>query len=222
MVLFTENRDDSFYVLNSSEAGYGPKLSFKYAETDTVFTEYSKIALYDTFITNKIPETETLNALKISNICPSKMFMKFEMKDYFIAATDDINSEEDFNRMTINKAELILTQTGEMYFDDNISLKPYLMISDDPQIPFVYDEDYEYVPNTVVSTDSLDVGEFTLNVTKVVQALVSSEYENFGIMVRSERENKNFENIEFTAPDPNGSDIGPRLRIIYTPPYLEE
>ena len=227
LLLFTDNRDDAFSVINSSEAGNGPKLSFKYkkAETDTVFTEYSKTALYDTFITDKVPETDSLNVLKISNICPTKMFIKFDIEDYFTTNADGIDNIDDLNRMTINKAELILHQTGDFYMsDNNISLKPYLMTTDEPQIPFVYDEDYKYIPNTVVSTDSLDVDEFKIDVTKVLQAITSGDNENFGIMIRSEYESKNFENVEFTAPDPNGSDaaVEPSLRIIYTPPYLDE
>jgi len=227
ILIYLDERDDSFVVFNSSESANSPVLNFQYksCEADTVFTEYNKYVIYDTYINSKEASPEKMEILKIANICPTKMFLKFDIsQESIIDLTNEIENELDYHRMTINKAELILHQLNDPYITDNsLSLKPYLVSLEDPNIPFIYDEDYEYISNTVVSSDSLDNGDFSVDITKIVQAITSGEKENFGIMIKSIYENKDFENIDFVIPDSTSSDINePYIKIIYTPPFLDE
>ncbi len=101
-----------------------------------------------------------------------------------------------------------------------MNIDPYILISDtlnlnDPTKPLIGDDDYEDLYITS-SYDSLTSDAFKINITSILQNLVSNsaEYENYGIMLRSLYENYDLKHTEFS--------IDPKIEIIFTPPYLEE
>ncbi|RLC50344.1 MAG: hypothetical protein DRI23_07250, partial [Candidatus Cloacimonadota bacterium] len=100
----------------------------------------------------------------------------------------------------------------------SINIDPFIMISDDlnlddPSVPMVNSEDYEDLYITS-SNDSLNSDAFKINITRIMQSIVSGEYENYGVMLKSIYENKDFKHTEF--------DLEPKITILFTPPLLEE
>ncbi len=234
LILYSGSSDDEnrFIEINSRESGTSPLLSFDYtpAEGDTSRT-FSKTATYDTFMYLKKDGTNgnflTLeDELIISNIQPIKMYLNFDISDSVFINADSSRIEDnyDYTMMTINKAELILSVKDSTEFtyplETSFTLFPYLVISEDPQVPFSYDEDYEYIYGTINSSGSSSDTEFVIDITKIVQGITSGEYENNGILIKSTKENKDFSFIDFGTKFDEGKE--PKLRIIYTPPIFEE
>jgi len=234
LILYSGSSDDEnrFLEINSRESGTEPLLSFDYTpvEGDTSRT-FSNTATYDTFMYLKKDGTNedfvtSENELIISNIQPIKMYLNFDISDsvFINAESSGIDTTYDYTMMTINKAELILSVKDSTEFtyplETSFTLFPYLVISDDPQVPFAYDEDYEYIYGTINSFGSSSDTEFVIDITKIVQGITSGEYENNGILIKSTKENKDFSFIDFGTKFDEGKE--PKLRIIYTPPIFEE
>jgi len=232
LVLYSDT--DGFMELYSSEYGNdkNPVLTFEYklAETDTVFTTENLETCYDCVIY----ETDAIydkweDQLKISNIQPINIYTKFNLDesifvdglppDYQIAEND---TALFLQRLTINKAELILNNDGVNAYplSGSIYLNPYIVTADtvntDPanlDIPLLSFEDVDdtYISST---TDTLQTQQIVVDITKVIQYYVSGEYENNGIVIRSINVNDDFIHTEF-EPEP-------QINIIFTPPYIEE
>ena len=125
-------------------------------------------------------------------------------------------------RITINKAELILNNDGSNLYplDGSISLSPYFVTADIintdlPEIPLLTNDDIDdlYISS---STDTLQTEQIKIDITKVIQYYISNEdeYKNNGIVLKSLNVNDNFIHTEF--------DLEPEIQITFTPPYLEE
>ncbi len=227
LVIFSEE-DSSFvelYSSNESDAEKsGPVLSF-YRETEedttTVFFDECD---FDTFIYSSDQDFNTFDQLLISNIQPVKMFMEFDISDsvFFNADSSEIENANDYKWMTINKAELILqVEENETYLSDpEISIRPYLVLNENPSIPFAYETDYEYIAASTV--DTLSNNEYKIDITDFVQEITSGQKDNFGILLKSTNENKDFSHLRFA--DKNNIDEAkrPKVKIIYTPPYLDD
>ncbi len=232
LILYSGSSDDEnrFIEIKSRESGTEPLLSFDYikTETDTVVT-YSNTATYDTFMYLKKNGTNEdfltfENELIISNIQPIKMYLNFDISDsVFIADSSGIETNYDYTMMTINKAELILCIKDSTEFtyplETSFTLFPYIVTNEDPEVPFSYDEDYEYIYGTINSSGSSSDLEFVIDITKIVQAVTSGEYENNGILIKSTKENKDFSFIDFGTKFDEEKE--PKLRVIYTPPIFE-
>ncbi len=232
LVIYSD-ADDSFMEIYTSEYSDDkyPILTFEYRETeeDTLVTETIATcydcAIYE--IDNNYEKWQ--DELKLSNIQPINIFTKFDLDalesafvdalpaDYEIANADTVLF---LQRITINKAELILSNDGVNAYplDGSISIIPLFVTADTintdfPEIPLLTNDDISdlYISNT---TDTLNSEHFTIDITKVVQYYISNEYENYGIVLKSLNVNDNFIHTEF--------DLEPEINIIFTPPYLEE
>ncbi|MCD4796566.1 MAG: DNRLRE domain-containing protein, partial [Candidatus Cloacimonetes bacterium] len=224
IVLFTET-DESFMEIYSSEYSNdnSPTLYFDFRETeeDTLSNETS-LPSNDGFVykTDDIYQ-KFQTRLILSNIQPIRMFTKFDLPDTLFTNQESIEDTASYlQRLTINKAELILSNNNSSQYplEGTIYIDPYIVTSDtlnfdDTSYPMLSDDDYEDLYITS-SSDSLTSDEFVVDITKIIQAYTSGEYENYGIMLMSIYENRNFINLEF--------DTEPTIRIIFTPPYLDE
>ncbi|MCK5052063.1 MAG: hypothetical protein KAS53_10105 [Candidatus Cloacimonetes bacterium] len=229
LVIYSDT--DGFMEIYASEYSNdeNPILTFEYRETqeDTLITETIETC-YDCMIyeiDNNYLKFE--NELKISNIQPINIYTKFDIlestftnilpDDYVIENAD---TTLFLQRVTINKAELILNNDGTNAYpiDGSIYLSPYIVTVDTinidlPEIPLLSFEDIEdlYISS---STDTLQSEHIIIDITKVIQYYISGEYDNNGIVIRSLNVNDNFIHTEF--------DIEPEIRITFTPPYIED
>ncbi|RLC52970.1 MAG: hypothetical protein DRZ79_00280 [Candidatus Cloacimonadota bacterium] len=225
LVLFS-SADSSFLEINSSETDKAPLLTFDYftVQEDTMKT-YSAAPVSDTFIFSSDNDYAKFeNRIIISDIQPIKTFIKFNISDsvFMNYENSGIENNDDFRRMTINRAELIFHKTEEDFYlsGDELILRPYPVLSENPDIPFVYGEDYEYLMGS--SSDSLNTDEFVVDVTAIVQKITSGDYENHGFLLKSIFENKDYSYVEFASKNYQEEALRPFLRIIYTPPFLDE
>ena len=233
LILYSGSSDDEnrFIEIKSRESGTQPLLSFDYtpAEDDTSRT-FSNTVTYDTSMFLKKDGTNEdfvtfEDELIISNIQPIKMYLNFDISDsVFIADSSGIETNYDYTMMTINKAEIILSVKDSTEFtyplETSFTLFSYLVTSEDPQIPFAYSEDYEYIYGSLNSSGSSADTEFVIDITKIVQGITSGENENNGILIKSTKENKDFSFIDFGTKFDEGKE--PKIRIIYTPPIFED
>jgi len=232
LVIYSET-DDSFMEIYTSEYSNekNPILTFEFRETlsdslvtETIATCYD-CAIYET--DNNYEKWQ--DELILSNIQPINIFTKFDLDalessfvdalpvDYEIANAD---TAIFMQRVTINKAELILSNNGVNTYplDGSLSISPFFVTADSintdfPEIPLLTNDDISdlYISNT---TDTLNSEHFTIDITKVVQYYISNDYENNGIVLKSLNINDNFIHTEF--------DLEPEIYIVFTPPYLEE
>jgi hypothetical protein len=231
LVIYSDT--DGFLELYTSEYSddKSPILTFEYRETeeDTLITKTIQTC-YDCMIyetDNDYVKWE--NELKISNIQPMNIYTKFDVleslftnalpADYIIENAD---TALFLQRITINKAELILNNDGSNLYplDGSISLSPYFVTADIintdlPEIPLLTNDDIDdlYISS---STDTLQTEQIKIDITKVIQYYISNEdeYKNNGIVLKSLNVNDNFIHTEF--------DLEPEIQITFTPPYLEE
>ncbi len=222
---------DGFMEIYASEYSNdkNPILTFEFQETleDTLVTETIETC-YDCMIyeiDNNYVKFE--NEFKISNIQPINIYTKFDILESIftnVLPVDYVIENADtalfLQRITINKAELILNDDGtnEYPLDGSIYLSPYIVSvdtinTDIPEIPLLSYEDIEdiYISS---STDTLQSEQIFIDITKVIQYYISGEYDNNGIVIRSLNVNDSFIHTEF--------DIEPEIRITFTPPYIEE
>ena len=229
LVIYSDT--DGFMEIYASEYSNdeNPILTFEYRETqeDTLITETIETC-YDCMvyeIDNNYIKFE--NEFKISNIQPINIYTKFDILESIftdVLPVDFIIENADtalfLQRVTINKAELILNNDGTNSYPlgGSIYLSPYIVTADTintdfPEIPLLSFEDIEdlYISS---STDTLQSEQINIDITKVIQYYISGEYDNNGIVIRSLNVNDNFIHTEF--------DIEPEIRITFTPPYIEE
>jgi hypothetical protein len=224
-----------FYSFDSSSE-YRPALSFNYKieTSDEEYTAWSSSIIYDGMLYNSrdadLEDFEVYaDSLILRNISPTKMFIGLDIgAEAFISGQDStgINDEADFNRMTINKAILVLQAKSDKYLSDNkVVVMPYLMTDTNwvatpaaGNIP-VYDEQFEYISGTSTTTDSLKSGIYRINITKAIQAYISDGdgYTGFGLVLFSSRENRDFSIVRFY--NQFAEDLKrPYIEIYYTPP----
>ncbi len=125
--------------------------------------------------------------------------------------------------MTINHAELIFYVKENPYYDtstqysiradrlnDSLDINTAIAISDDQVASGITTQSY-------IRGDSL-----TVNITPLIQAYTSGDKENYGIVIRSMQELKNYGKIELWHFNDNSTppEKQPKLRITYTPPFL--
>lgn len=239
LALFTED-EDKFVEFHSAESDdeNSPRLYFDYRETeeDTLITYYRTpthdVLIYDSDDVYQIFEDKLI----ASNIQPIKMLTKFDIPASIFTEVDYFNTViEDtllyLQRLTINRAELILSYENDFPYplEATINLDPYLVIVDstdwnltDPYLPLLSSDDYQD-PYISSSSDSLNSAAFAVNITGIIQKIVAGEAENFGIMIRSLYENRDFRHTEFFYDENDLSNPkNPKINIIFTPPYFGE
>ena len=109
--------------------------------------------------------------------------------------------------MRINHAKLILYRKMESEYPlgGNYSIKPYLMINDklDSENPDYLNTEYpdDYISYENATYDTLLLPKIEIDVTNIVQSMVSGSYDNLsdtntyennGILIRSTYENQDF------------------------------
>lgn len=233
IVLYTEE-PDTFFELYSAESINPPRLNFEYMIDDETIS-YSEIISKDTSIAktdNKIEIYE--NELLVSNIQPIDMFLEFDLdSDYFInhelynnvtlnISESGIEDEEDFKRMTINKADLVLyPKEDNLYPISKIfSIKPFISLIEDPLLPFSQEDLDDMLQ--ISSSDSTKTEEFKIDITKLIQAFTSEEHDNNGILLQSLHKHADLRFIEFYPVDHPQQQKRPKLKILYTPPHFIE
>jgi len=223
---------DCFLEIDSSENGNDdlkPFITYDYQETETdTFATQTVYVSHDItlFYTND-EYTNFPNQLILSDMQPIKMFMKFDIPDSIFTVPQE-NIIEDtalyMQRLTINKAELILYNSGNNQYPigGTIYIDPFIVTTDtvdlnytDPYSPLMTSDDYDdlYISS---SSDSLGTDEFKMDITKILQKLTAGEYENYGIMLKSIYECRDFMHLEFETELENKK---PEIRIIFTPPF---
>jgi hypothetical protein len=216
---------DCFLEINSSENGNDdlkPFITYEYmeADTNTTFTTQTVYASHDITIFYTDDEYAAFpGQLILSDIQPIKMFIKFEVPDSIFIPVEIEDPELYMQRLTINKAELILynSENNQYPAAGTIYIDPFIVTTDtvdlnytDPYSPFMTSDDYEdlFISS---SSDSLGTEEFKIDITKILQKLTAGEYEKYGIMLKSIYECRDFMHLEFETE--------PEIRIIFTPPF---
>ncbi|MBN2460835.1 MAG: hypothetical protein JXB60_04450, partial [Candidatus Cloacimonetes bacterium] len=238
LILYTE-QEDAFLEIYSSEYTYddesvfNPNVNFDYYYTagDSILDTYDQELNEDTFIySHDFNYQNFTGQLFVSNIRPVRMLVKIGLEDSIFINMDNsgIEDNDDYRRMTINRAEIILVSNdSEPYpLDGSFSLRSYLVTADsldfnDISVPLVPDGGYEFLYDDTV-TDTLGTEAFSVDVTNIIQYITSGERENKGIMIRSIYENKDFKHMAFATSEDSDELIRPVLKIIYTPPYLDD
>ncbi|MEA1972800.1 MAG: hypothetical protein U9N34_05855, partial [Candidatus Cloacimonadota bacterium] len=187
---------------------FKPKLTFEYnteTNTDSIYT-YDEEVRYDASVFTNPENIEIIeDRMIISNGNIKRTVVQFDLE-----GIDEIY-ENISETAVINKAELVLTNIQNYNPNVNWNLLPYLLKTADPNLSMEFDEDFEFISHTILTEENFnDEGEITVNITAILQALISNEKENYGIMIKSTRENSNFGFVEFNH--------SVSLNIIYTNP----
>ena len=196
LALFSDSQNN-FIEIYSSESEYKPELKI-ITETDTTIIYASA----DTFINSTETNEEIIeNESIISNICPTKSFIKFSIPTEIY----------DDAQITINKAEFILESNDYYLSNESLFITPYMMHTETDSIP-PNEEDYEYL----IGSSEFKDGKISINITPIIQKIISNDdYDNEGIILKSTTENKDLSFINF-----NNDNI--EIKILYTlPPELE-
>lgn len=204
-----ENLENNFIEFYSSESSNYPYLQINYTDTTNTDTTKTYITSEDTFIgfDENIVNEDTLNFPIINNIYPTRVVFSFNIN------SDSLElSSEEFEKITINKAEIILDSTmidSSFISDSYLGLKPYY-ISDTINI------DYENISGISTSKFYTDDDLLEMNITSIIQGYIRGELVNNQILIKSITENKDFSYIRF------GDNIKPSLKITYTRSILLE
>ncbi|MDY6914910.1 MAG: hypothetical protein SVM86_01160 [Candidatus Cloacimonadota bacterium] len=230
-IIFCEENDNNGYVeFFSKDSDSKPYLSFDYtiADSDSIFS-YNENLKEDAILYEKIDGNNTEfpkyeDTLMIKNIPPVKIYMNLDLSfQNLIDKLNDIDSEDDLRRMTVNKAELILYKAEEEQFEKRtlFSLRPYVLTNESATTPFNYFEDYDYLSYSNDSFIDSSEDKYNIDITNIIQQVLAGEIDFNGLIFRSTNEGYDFEFIKF-ANKYSDVDLQPKLRIIYTPPFLDE
>lgn len=213
IVLYSETFESHFQIYSSENYAdslsiFKPKLTFEYnteTNTDSIYT-YDEEVRYDASVFTNPENIEIIeDRMIISNGNIKRTVVQFDLE-----GIDEIY-ENISETAVINKAELVLTNIQNYNPNVNWNLLPYLLKTADPNLSMEFDEDFEFISHTILTEENFnDEGEITVNITAILQALISNEKENYGIMIKSTRENSNFGFVEFNH--------SVSLNIIYTNP----
>jgi hypothetical protein len=242
-----ESEQEKFIEFYSTESSSYPVLSFDYFDLEQdstiAFTSSNNLAT-DATIYYREGETGIYqNELRLANMFPTRMFLKFDITpamfiepdaegiEFFTENGSGIESLEEFSRTNILKAELILTRKTEN--NDYLlqaDVRPYLVInqevdSDSPQLPIKYSDDYI----SYGMTTSLSEFEFhhKIDITSLVQTMFSgsydnlgdvSNYENKGLIIKSLSDNLDLQYLDFYTETAENELYRPKIKIIYVTP----
>lgn len=227
-LILLENTEEGLNTINSSETNLDPIISLEYVTLTTdeennetaVTTTFTKEASYDKFITNiQSIVGQELNKLEIANLAPTKAFIKFNINKNMFNPNFD---ETQYNKMTVNKAELVFKVDKDNSYSDqgSFGFYPKLVKNSEYELPMQASTDFVTLSYTVISADSVNTNEFRVNITPIVQSYTSGDYDNNGIIFESSNENKNFSKLRFFDFEESDESLRPYLEIIYTEPYL--
>ncbi len=217
---------DSYVEILAAETGRGPKLRFKYRnsddEPDDEDSEYAQRATRDSYrlLADQAPLQS--DVWEIANISPSRIYLNFlldysKFTDMEGATLDSIS----LKRATVNHAELIFFIRENPYYtgtrqyslrgdrvDDSVSVAIPAEISD------------EQISSGLISQALIQGDSIAVNITPIIQAYSSGDKENWGVVIRSMQEMLNFGKLELWHFTDAPEDKKPRLKVTYTPPFL--
>lgn len=225
LMLYTEEMGMlKFKTSEFSDAPSRLRFEYKTSADDSVNT-YNTALTSDTFITSDEDELVTFDQkLIISNLQPIASLLKINLTDsLFINHPEtDISDSLDFNRMTINRAQLVLytKQDSPLPYSGSLTVKAY-NVDSETDSTFQDDQIQDFFADTF--TDSCQADSFLVDITPIIQGYVGGAVDNFGTLIRSSYRNKDFNHIEFYGPnDAEATDAQkPKLKIIYTTPALD-
>ncbi len=219
----------SYVEILAAETGRGPRLRFKYRTSDipedTDDTEYSQRATRDSYRLDADAAPLLPNRWVLSNIDPSRIYVNFVLDSALFRNTPEngggVLSEQQRKRATINKAELIFHVKENPYYG---STAQYSLRGDrvrdslDLATPVELPDDQ--VASGLISSSVVQGDSVVVNITPIIQAYSSGDSGNWGVAVRSLQELLNFGSLELWHFTDAPAGKQPKLRVIYTPPYL--
>lgn len=211
--------------ISSAETTNGPTLQLKYKkEGDTAFKTYSSKAVKDSY-TLDAPVAVGSEAWKLSNISPSRIFVKFDPNFTLFKNTDgSALSAQELKRLTVNKATMVLYIKNNEYYNgaSTYSIYPFNVVRDSVNsiMPLIK-TDYEILLHTPTSIGLVQHDSLEIDITPLVQAYTSGDKTAKGVVLQSMQERQNFGELEFWdcfsgTPD----NKKPYVRITYTPPFI--
>ncbi len=224
-VLRIDAEEEFLEIFSSENSEDPPQLFFEYQETDAdTFIEFVSEPNSDVsiFSTENNDFTHFQERIIISNMQPIRSYLKFNLAEsvFLDAIPSEIDTTNFMQRISISNAELVLSSNENNFLplDEILTIYPYLVNVDSLDLnnttaPLIAADEL-LNPASNISNGSLGTDEFKINITTIVQAFTSGEYENNGIMLRSTEENKNFVHDEYSTDNI-------RLEITFVPPFEE-
>ena len=215
----------------SNEGLNGPLLHFKYHEPgDTVTYSYTSHPSKDSYRITGTQTNLSNNVWGLKNLLPQRMFFRFGLpaniftyQDSTLSDSDNILSDTDRKRMTINKAELVLylKNNSSYYKDKKCVFYSYHVLSDTLVSPVVLtDADLEGIGNTSEYTIT-DSSFVKIDITDIVMAYTSEERANNGIVIKTKSEMQNFGKLDFWSYVDAPAGKKPYIKITYSAPYFD-
>lgn len=221
-LILVSDQIESFVEFASAEAGYdrATELTFNYRDADeTELSSFTSAATSDASINSSLPAVDPIDELLMAYLSPTSMVLDVDLgMDAFPDSI--IATEDDYHRMGIVQAQLILhfDDTKPHYTNsDRFYTQPYLLTNADPTLPIGSDDVASLT--TYIGSDTLDAGYYSIDITDIVDSIVSGEFENNGIIVKPGYPSKDFTFAYFNKPDDPDETLRPYIRIIYIPPY---
>ncbi|HNW99877.1 MAG TPA: hypothetical protein PLE74_10880 [Candidatus Cloacimonadota bacterium] len=225
--LLISTEQQNYLEIKSLESAYLPELVFSYKRTasDTTTYTYDRYAANDTFILQDNETQQVSNSLILKNIAPNRCFVKFNVPRSLFRYNDTdstVLANDDFKRMTINKAELVLKVKSNPYYGSSSAIMATVYrVKTAVSHEVISDDDMEFITYTPVTTATPGAGTVAFNMTPVLQAFTSGVKENFGMIIRLTTENQDYAKLEFYGSDDPDVSKRPTINVIYTPPAFE-
>ncbi|MBI9032712.1 hypothetical protein JEZ13_12015 [bacterium] len=231
-IIYTES--DNYIEIYSSEHSRNPTLKFNYKlisdASELEDREYDRSAFKDTYIVNDKEGADQTwaNTLEISNMLPIKTYFKFD-----VDPTDLVNQEgqelTDFQKdhLTVNNAyvRFYINKAESSFFGATraISLTPYRVKIDVTEAAIIDNDNLEYLINTGTSVATIvadpDSTQYIdVKITPILQGIISGEKENYGIVLRSTNQSRNFDSIKLYGKDEADENLRPKVKFVYTLP----
>jgi len=231
-IIYTES--DNYIEIYSSENSINPNLKFTYRlNSETEEKEYDRDAFKDTSIINDKQGADQTwsNVMEISNMLPKRSYLKFDMDtEDLLNQENNPLSEFQLNHLTVNEAiiRLYFNKEESSFFGDTrtVSLTAFRVKSEVNEPKIIESDDMEYLINTGTSTktivnDVTTIDSIDVKITPILQGFISGEKENFGIVLRSNNQSRNFDAVKFYGMDAENEDLRPKVKFIYTLPIEE-
>ncbi len=224
--LVIKTTSDGYAEFRSIDSGYGPVLSFKYQiEGDTSNRSFSITASSDSYRVTAPDYVIENDRWQIQNINPSRTFVKFALNTTKFTDMEGVPLDEtQLQRVTINKAQLVLYIKNNPYYDKvSYSLLALNVVKDSISTPIALEDgDTELMSYTGTTTGYASGDSIVITITPMIQGYTSGNITNKGIVIRSLHEMLNLGELEFWHfNDPAlPQDKKPVIRVTYTPPFL--
>lgn len=231
-IIYTES--DNYIEIYSSEHSRNPTLKFNYklnSDADEMDDrEYNRSAFKDTYIVNdKEGGDQTwANSIEISNMLPKKAFFKFELNpNDLVNQNGDQLTAFQKDHLTVNNAyvRFYINKLESSFFGTTraISLTPYRVKIDFTEAAIIDNDNLEYLINTGTSlativADPDSTQYIDVKITPILQGIISGEKENYGIVLRSTNQSRNFDAIKLYGKDAEDESLRPKVKFVYTLP----